>query len=134
MSKSRILCLHGFTSNGAVHDHQVKRITSKLSKDFEFIFPDGPHKVDIQKSMGNSPTTKAWSEYVAQNSNSSHRAWWFSKDPDAAKNEPGGFKGLETSFHHIGTIMEETGPMHAIWGKQYFSIDICILRVLVCWV
>src|SRR5438445_628258 len=36
MSKLRVLCLHGFTSNGSVHAHQVRNITSALSADSGF--------------------------------------------------------------------------------------------------
>lgn len=47
---------------------------------------------------------------------SGHRAWWFAKDPNPTTGDPGGFKGLEKSLDYIGNIIEESGPIHAIWG------------------
>jgi predicted esterase len=128
MSKLRILCLHGFTSNGNVHAHQLKSLTSRLSSHFVFIFPDGPHAVDVTRSLGNNATATAWSEYVSANSSSGHRAWWFAKDPKPERNEPGGFSGLEKSLDVIGEVMEKEGPVHAIWG---FSQGACFAGMLV---
>ncbi|KAL5323215.1 hypothetical protein ACEPPN_007748 [Leptodophora sp. 'Broadleaf-Isolate-01'] len=117
MSKLRILCLHGFTSNGSVHAHQVRGITKALSAEFEFLFPDGPHVTEITDKMKlESPPMRSWSDYVAQNSTSGHRAWWFAKDSDPAKNEQGTFQGLEQSLDFLGDVIQKTGPVHAIWG------------------
>ncbi|CAL3969796.1 unnamed protein product [Diplocarpon coronariae] len=128
MSKLRVLCLHGFTSNGTVHAHQVRRITAVLSTDFDFLFPDGPHMVEITEAMKQkSPTTKAWSEYVAENSKSGHRAWWIARDPDVSKNEPGSLDGLERSLEYLGDLIRTTGPVHAIWG---FSQGGCFAGML----
>ena len=128
MSKLRILCLHGFTSNGSVHAHQIRAITKQLSADFEFLFPDGPHEVEITDKMKlESPTMRSWSEYVAQNSTSGHRAWWFAKDPNPAKNKPGRFKGVEQSLDYLGDLLQKTGPVHAIWG---FSQGACFAGML----
>lgn len=128
MSKLRVLCLHGFTSNGSVHAHQVRAITKALSADFDFLFPDGPHEVEITEKMKReSPTMRSWSEFVDQNSKSGHRAWWFARDADPAKNEPGGFHGLEKSLDFLGDLIEKTGPVHAIWG---FSQGACFAGML----
>ncbi|KAH7369733.1 serine hydrolase FSH [Rhexocercosporidium sp. MPI-PUGE-AT-0058] len=128
MSKLRILCLHGFTSNGSVHAHQIRSITKELSTEFEFLFPDGPHVAEISnKTKLDSPVMRSWSEYVAQNSTSGHRAWWFAKEPDPAKNEPGTFQGLEQSLDFLGDILQKTGPVHAIWG---FSQGACFAGML----
>ncbi|KAL2072447.1 hypothetical protein VTL71DRAFT_11790 [Oculimacula yallundae] len=117
MSKLRILCLHGFTSNGSVHAHQVRGITKALSAEFEFLFPDGPHEIEITEKMKlDSRTMKLWSEYISENSTSGHRAWWVAKDPNPATNEPGNFDGLEESLDYIGDFLQKTGPVHAIWG------------------
>lgn len=125
MSKLRILCLHGFSSNGSVHAHQVRSITSRLSKDFDFIFPDGPHVVDASKSLGNDPATQAWLEYFKAHSNTTHRAWWFAKDIPSAK--AGSFVGLETSLDYLSSVIEKEGPVHAIWG---FSQGACFAGIL----
>ncbi|KAK2626299.1 hypothetical protein QTJ16_004561 [Diplocarpon rosae] len=128
MSKLRVLCLHGFTSNGSVHAHQVRRITKVLSADFEFLFPDGPHAVEITEAMKQkNPTTRAWSEYVAENSKSGHRAWWIARDPDVSKNDPGSFDGLERSLDFLGDLIQKTGPVDAIWG---FSQGGCFAGML----
>ncbi|KAG4436933.1 hypothetical protein IFR05_007584 [Cadophora sp. M221] len=117
MSKLRILCLHGFTSNGSVHAHQIRGIAKALSAEFEFLFPDAPHIADITDKMKlESPATRSWSDYVAQNSTSGHRAWWFAKDPDPAKNDLGTFQGLELSLDFLGEFIRKIGPVHAIWG------------------
>jgi len=112
----KILCLHGFTSNGAVHAHQLRRVTKALPE-YDFLFPDGPHKVDIQSQMDLSqPENKKWSEIVNNLSSSGHRAWYFARDtPDIGKGK-GEFVGLETSLESIGKLMKEEGPVHAIWG------------------
>lgn len=128
MTKLRILCLHGFTSNGAVHAHQIRGITKALSAEFEFLFPDGPHAADVPGKMNlQNPATKSWSEFVAKNSTSGHRAWWFARDPDPAKNEPGTFEGLEQSLDLIGDLLQKTGSVHAIWG---FSQGACFAGLL----
>ncbi|EKD18781.1 hypothetical protein MBM_03023 [Drepanopeziza brunnea f. sp. 'multigermtubi' MB_m1] len=128
MSKLRVLCLHGFTSNGSVHAHQVRGITKPLSASFEFIFPDGPHEVPISDKMKQeSPSMRTWAEYVSINSKSGHRAWWVAKDPDSTKNEPGGFDGLERSLDYLGDIIQKSGPVHAIWG---FSQGACFSGML----
>ncbi|KAK0113845.1 hypothetical protein ONS95_014092 [Cadophora gregata] len=128
MSKLRILCLHGFTSNGSIHAHQVRKITQALSADYDFLFPDSPHEVEVTEKMKlEDPMTRSWSEFVAQNSNSGHRAWWFAKDPNPAKKQPGSFQGLEQSLDYIGDLLQKTGPVHAIWG---FSQGACFAGML----
>ncbi|KUJ14806.1 uncharacterized protein LY89DRAFT_783888 [Mollisia scopiformis] len=128
MSKLRILCLHGFTSNGNVHKHQVRNITSQFSSEFEFIFPDGPYKVDLADgSPSELAKIRLWIDFVAANSTSGHRAWWFAKDPNPATNDLGGFQGLEKSLEYIGRLIEKSGPVHAIWG---FSQGACFAGFL----
>jgi hypothetical protein len=128
MSKLRILCLHGFTSNGSVHAHQARHITSALSSEYDFLFPDAPHVVDLSTQMDlSSPYTKAWSEFVSANSTAGHRAWWYSKDPKPEANYAGEFEGLERSLGFIGQLIERTGPVHAIWG---FSQGACFAGLL----
>ena len=78
--KLRILCLHGFTSNSQVHGHQLRRLVSALPE-YEFLFPDGPHKVDIASQMDMSkPYNQSWHELVLGISQKSeeigHRAWY----------------------------------------------------------
>jgi predicted esterase len=129
MSKVRVLCLHGFTSNGSVHAHQVRSITNELSADFDFLFPDGPHEVDMSKQTNpEDPATKLWSDYVSANSTSGHRAWWFARDADPVSNQPSGFHGLERSLDHMGDLIRRTGPVHAIWG---FSQGACFAGMLI---
>jgi predicted esterase len=128
MSKLRILCLHGFTSNGGVHAHQVRHITNVLSSEFDFLFPDGPHEVDLSTQMNlSSPSTKAWANYVSANSSAGHRAWWFARDPKPAINDIGGFEGLERSIGYLGELIQRTGPVHVIWG---FSQGACFAGML----
>jgi hypothetical protein len=128
MSKLRILCLHGFTSNGSLHAHQARHITKALSSDFDFLFPYGPHEVGLSTQMDlSNPSTKAWSEYVSAISAAGHRAWWFARDPNPDFNEPGGFHGLQQSIEHLGDLIQRTGPIHAIWG---FSQGACFAGML----
>jgi predicted esterase len=129
MSKLRILCLHGYTSNGAVHAYQVRKITKNLSSEFEFLFPDGPHQIDISKTYMKPEdlTTKAWIDYVAANSKVGHRAWWNTRWPNPAKKDPGGVDGLEESLEFLQNLIEKTGPVHAIWG---FSQGGCFAGML----
>lgn len=112
----KILCLHGFTSNGAVHAHQMRRIT-KILPEYEFLFPDGPHQVDIESQMDLSkPENRMWSDTVHGMSSSGHRAWYFAREtPDGAENE-GSFVGLETSLQVLGTMLKEQSHVHAILG------------------
>jgi len=129
MSKLRILCLHGFTSNGAVHAHQMRKITAPLSAEFEFIFPDGPHGVDVDSQMDLSkPATKMWADYVAENSKAGHRAWWFAREGNWHNKETGGFFGLEKSLQHLGEVLDKEGPVHAICG---FSQGACLAGMLI---
>ena len=128
MSKLRILCLHGFTSNGSVHAHQARHITNALSSEFDFLFPDGPHEVDLSTQMNlTSQSTRAWADYVSATSSASHRAWWFARDPNPATNDPGGFEGLEQSIEYLGDLIRKTGPVHVIWG---FSQGACFAGML----
>lgn len=128
MSKLRVLCLHGFTSNGSVHAYQARHVTNALSSEFEFLFPDGPHVVDLSTQMNlSNPSTKAWADYVSTNSNVGHRAWWFARDPNPAANEAGGFEGLERSIDYLGDLIQRTGPVHVIWG---FSQGACFAGML----
>jgi len=130
----RILCLHGFTSNGSVHAYQARKIiklfpnSSTTSPKYEFLFPDGPHIVpngDIKD--------RTWHEYVAKNSTSGHRAWWFARDsnftnPNSFVNpETGGYYGIEDSLKYLGELIEKSGPVHAIWG---FSQGACFAGML----
>lgn len=131
----RILCLHGFTSNGAIHAHQARKITklfppssSTASPKYEFLFPDGPHvvpDVDIKD--------RVWHDYVAKNSTSGHRAWWFARDsnitnPNSFVNpETGGYYGIEVSLTYLGELIEKSGPIHVIWG---FSQGACFAGML----
>ena len=126
-SKIRILCLHGFTSNGQVHAHQLRRITKALPE-CDFIFPDGPHQVDIASQMDmTTPANEAWSEMVNAISTSGHRAWWFAREGNRANKETGGFHGLEQSLDFIGKYIQENGPVHSIWG---FSQGACFAGML----
>ena len=127
MSRLRILCLHGFTSNGAVHAHQVRRITSQLPE-YEFLFPDGPHQVDIKEQMDmTKPANQLWSEVVMGLGTAGHRAWWFARDGDWQSKTTGGFYGLEESLAYLGQYLVECGPVHAIWG---FSQGACFAGML----
>lgn len=128
MSKLRVLCLHGFTSNGSIHARQVRHITNALSTEFDFLFPDGPHDVDPSTKMDlSNPSTKAWADYVSSNSSAGHRAWWFARDPNPSTNDPGGFEGLEKSIRYLGDLLQKTGPVHVIWG---FSQGACFAGML----
>jgi predicted esterase len=127
MSKLRILCLHGFTSNGAVHAHQLRRITSQLPE-YEFLFPDGPHQVNIKDQMDmTQPMNQVWSEVVLGSGTAGHRAWWFARDGDWKSKTTGGFIGLEESLDYLGTYLSERGPVHAVWG---FSQGACFAGML----
>jgi hypothetical protein len=129
MSKLRILCLHGFSSNGSVHAHQVRNLTGPLSTEYEFLFPDGPHKVSLGTQMDLSkPSTQAWADFVSANSpGTGHRAWWYARDPDPETQKPGTFEGLEESLTFIGELIRKTGPVHGIWG---FSQGACFAGML----
>lgn len=128
--KIRILCLHGFTSNGAIHAHQARKITSLYSQSsskYEFLFPDGPHLVPTP-----SINDTSWASYVAANSSAGHRAWWFARDSNFTDNsfvnpETGGYYGLEDSLKALGALIEKDGPIHAIWG---FSQGACLAGIL----
>jgi predicted esterase len=127
MSKLRILCLHGFTSNGAVHAHQIRRITSQLPE-YDFLFPDGPHQVDIKEQMDmTQPANQLWSDVVLGSGTAGHRAWWFARDGDWKSKTTGGFHGLEESLDYLGEYLAERGPVHAIWG---FSQGACFAGML----
>jgi len=126
MNKLRILCLHGFTSNGTIHALQIRPLTDALSKDFDFLFPDGPHNVDMPQQGSENSSTNAWTEYVNANSPSGHRAWWFASD-DPASSEKGTYEGLERSIVYLGGYMQREGPIHAIWG---FSQGACFAGLL----
>ncbi|CZR57593.1 uncharacterized protein PAC_07482 [Phialocephala subalpina] len=128
MSRLRILCLHGFTSNGTVHAHQVRKITNQFSSDFEFLFPDGAHEVFMsERYKPDNAANKAWMDFVVATSTAGHRAWWFAQDADPAKNDPGGFEGLEKSLEYIGKFIEKSGPVDVIWG---FSQGGCFAGML----
>ncbi|CZS98378.1 uncharacterized protein RAG0_07157 [Rhynchosporium agropyri] len=128
MSKLRILCLHGFTSNGSVHAHQIRGITKALSAEYEFLFPVGPHEVEITENPKlERPSMKSWSEYVSKYSTSGHRGWWVTKEPNPANGEQGTFEGLEKSLKYIGDFIHNSGPVHAIWG---FSQGACFAGML----
>lgn len=128
MSKLRILCLHGFTSNGTMHALQIRSLTDTLSKDFDFLFPDGPHHVDMsQQSVSENPASKAWSEHVSAKSTSGHRAWWFARDAGSNSAEAGSYDGLERSLDYLGDYIQREAPIHAIWG---FSQGACFAALL----
>jgi pimeloyl-ACP methyl ester carboxylesterase len=126
MNKLRILCLHGFTSNGTIHALQIRSLTDALSKDFDFICPDGPHAVDMSQQGLNSLSTKAYTDYVNANSTSGHRAWWFARD-DPTNPDTGSYEGLEQSLDYLGNYIQKSGPVHAIWG---FSQGACFAGLL----
>lgn len=112
----KILCLHGFTSNGAVHAHQLRRIT-KLLPEYDFLFPDGPHKVDITSQMDlGQPENKDWSNLVNGMSSSGHRAWYFAREKPQHGEGKGEFVGLETSLESIGKMLKEEDDVRAILG------------------
>ena len=126
--KLRILCLHGFTSNGTMHALQMRSLTNALSNDFDFLFPDGPHHVDMpQQSISENPASKVWGEYVSANSTSGHRAWWFARDASPDSNEAGNYDGLERSLDYLGDYIQKEAPIHAIWG---FSQGACFAALL----
>jgi len=128
MNKLRILCLHGFTSNGTMHALQIRSLTDSLSKDFDFLFPDGPHSVDMSQSDAENSAAKSWTEYVSANSTSGHRAWWFARDADSASNNAAGsYHGLERSLDYLGDFIKEAGEVHGIWG---FSQGACFAALL----
>lgn len=112
----KILCLHGFTSNGSVHAHQLRRIT-KLLPEYDFLFPDGPHEVDIASQMDlNQPENKAWSELVNGISSSGHRAWYYAREESKDAERKGEFVGLEKSLQVIGDMLKEETSIHALLG------------------
>lgn len=129
-SKLRILCLHGFTSNATVHAHQLRRLTSLLP-DYDFLFPDGPHKVDIASQMDMSkPFNQTWSDLVlGLDSKAGHRAWWYARDADWKTKTTGGFIGLEESLTYLDEWLKGKGveEVHAIWG---FSQGACLAGML----
>lgn len=98
-----------------MHAHQLRRVT-KILPEYEFLFPDGPHEVDIASQMDLSqPENKAWNEIVNRMSTSGHRAWYFARD-DSEHEGKGEFVGLETSLEFIGKTLKEQAPVHAIVG------------------
>lgn len=112
----KILCLHGFTSNGAVHQYQLRRVTRSLPE-FDFLFPDGPHTVDIESQMDLSQSdNRKWSATVNAMSHSGHRAWYFARESSDDSETKGTFVGLETSLEVIGKLLTEEGPVHGILG------------------
>ncbi|KAE9369402.1 hypothetical protein N431DRAFT_427556 [Stipitochalara longipes BDJ] len=126
MNRLRILCLHGFTSNGTMHALQIRSLTDSLIKDFDFLFPDGPHNVDMSQQGSEKPSNRAWIDYVNTNSTAGHRAWWFARD-DLASSEGGSYEGLERSLDYLGDYMQKEAPIHAIWG---FSQGACFAGLL----
>jgi predicted esterase len=124
------MSLPGDIPNGSVHARQVRHLTSSLSNDFDFLFPDGPEVVALSNQMDPSdPSTKAWSDYVStMASGAGHRAWWFARDTDPVTKSLGGFEGLEKSLKSIGDLIQRTGPVHSIWG---FSQGACFAGMLV---
>lgn len=129
MSRLRILCLHGFTSNGQVHAHQLRKLTASLPE-CDFLFPDAPHPVDPTTTFDtSSPPQKAWMDYVAARSASGHRAWWFARDGDPQAGTPGDYAGIETSLAFLADYVrrEAGGRVDAIWG---FSQGGCFAGLL----
>jgi pimeloyl-ACP methyl ester carboxylesterase len=126
MNKLRILCLHGFTSNGTIHALQIRFLTDALSKEIDFICPDGPHVVEMSNQDLSNPSTRAYTDYINANSTSGHRAWWFARD-DLANLETGSYEGLEQSLDYLGDYIQKSGPVHAIWG---FSQGACFAGLL----
>jgi len=109
-----------------MHALQIRSLTDALSKDFDFLFPDGPHNVDMSQQGSENPSTKAWTEHVNTNSTSGHRAWWFARD-NPASSEKGTYEGLERSLEYLGHYMQKEAPIHAIWG---FSQGACFAGLL----
>ncbi|KAK4631975.1 Esterase [Fulvia fulva] len=116
-SRLRVLCLHGFTSNGQVHAHQVRRITKALPQ-YDFLFPDGPHVVNVKQQMDmDTPGNQAWSDMVNTLSSSGHRAWWFARDGHWNDAEAGGFYGFSQGACFAGmlcALMQEKLSGHAL--------------------
>jgi predicted esterase len=107
---------------------QIRSLTNALSKDFDFLFPDGPHQVDMsQQGVSQNPASKAWSEYVSANSTSGHRAWWFARDSGPTSPGHGNYDGLERSLDYLGDYIQKEAPVHAIWG---FSQGACFAGLL----
>ncbi|KAK5076648.1 hypothetical protein LTR51_002331 [Lithohypha guttulata] len=126
MRRLRVLCLHGFTSNGQVHAHQLRRITQAMPE-YDFLFPDGPHNADVASIMDmTKPENQDWTKLVNELSTSGHKAWWFARDGNW-QNVDGGYVGLEESLDFVGSYMKEKGPIHAIWG---FSQGACFAGML----
>ena len=121
----KVLCLHGFTSNGAAHAHQLRSIVRNLPE-YEFVFPDGPHKVDIASEWDlTKPKGLLWNELVTSMSTSGHRAWWYARE--GKEKGTGEFVGLSASLDFIGSLMQKDGPFHAILG---FSQGACFAGIL----
>jgi pimeloyl-ACP methyl ester carboxylesterase len=111
-----------------MHALQIRSLTNALSQDFEFLFPDGPHSVDMSSQEGalENSAAKSWTEYVNANSTSGHRAWWFARD-DPSDPETGSYEGLERSLDYLGEYIQKETPIHAIWG---FSQGACFAGLL----
>ncbi|CAF9914301.1 MAG: hypothetical protein GOMPHAMPRED_008125 [Gomphillus americanus] len=121
----KVLCLHGFTSNGTVHAHQLRTIVKALPE-YEFVFPDGPHKVNIDSEWDlTKPEVHLWNELVISKSTSGHRAWWYARE--GKEKGAGDFVGLNASLDFIGSLMQKEGPFHAILG---FSQGGCFAGIL----
>jgi pimeloyl-ACP methyl ester carboxylesterase len=138
----RILCLHGFTSNGTVHAHQLRRLTAHFPPStHEFLFPDAPHRVpDLSAHMDpTAPGTQAWADFVTGAAPEvGHRAWWFARDGEG-EGRMGEFEGLEESLRVLGGVIAGGGgdsssagagsrrPIDAIVG---FSQGACLAGML----
>ncbi|KAF1985495.1 hypothetical protein K402DRAFT_413325 [Aulographum hederae CBS 113979] len=128
--RPRILCLHGWSANGAVHAQQLRKLTTLLSGTCDFIFPDGPHVLDpVAQRLDASadPANKTWIDYVAANSTEGPRAWWYAPDGLYGSEYWENFVGIEDSMAYIGKVMRDQGPVHAIWG---FSQGACFASLL----
>lgn len=78
------------------------------------------------------PTTQAWMDYVTANSTVGHRGWWITRWPDPAKKDPGSVDGVEMSFELLRDLIENTGPVDAIWGFSQGGCFAGMLMALLC--
>ncbi|KDN45605.1 FSH1-domain-containing protein [Tilletiaria anomala UBC 951] len=121
MTKLRIACLHGYTSNAFIFSRRCGAIRKACKDVAEFHFINGPHLVQPISGLGglDGPSER---EVVDETTplEEQPRAWWRAQDDRT-------YSGWDETVEFLNAQMAETGPWDAIMG---FSQGACMTGLL----
>lgn len=106
--KLKALCLHGYLSCGKLMKVQLSQLISKTEHVVQFIFPNAPHTLLLQKNNDQMTSLKSTPKC----------RWYHAAESAKGEEDEYRYDGIDVSLRFLMSLEKEKGPFDIIIGHS----------------